>query len=37
MAQEVDYLKLPNNLILNRFNMHLGIEKIEKEHLGHYG
>jgi hypothetical protein len=28
---EVDYSELPSNLISNLFNMHLGIEKIEKE------
>ena len=28
---EVDYLELQSNLISNLFNMHLEIEKIEKE------
>ena len=37
MAQEVDYIKLQNSQISNHCNMHLEIEKIEKEHLGHYG
>jgi large subunit ribosomal protein L20 len=31
------YLELQSNLILNLFNMHLEIEKIEKENLEHYG
>ena len=30
MVQEVGYLELPNNLILNLFNMLLEIEKIRK-------
>ena len=34
MEQEVDYSKLPSNLILKHCNTHLGIEKIKKEHLG---
>ena len=31
MELEVDYSELPSNLISNLFNMHLEIEKIEKE------
>tara|TARA_B100001121_G_C18308687_1_gene443170 strand:+ start:482 stop:595 length:114 start_codon:yes stop_codon:yes gene_type:complete len=37
MAQEADYTKLPNNLILNLYNTLLETEKIKKERLGHYG
>ena len=37
MAQEADNIKLLNNLILNLYNMLLETEKIEKDHLGHYG
>jgi hypothetical protein len=37
MVPEVDYSELLNNQILNLCNMHLGIEKIEKENLDHYG
>ena len=33
MVQEVDYLRLPNNQILNHSSMLLEIEKIEKETL----
>jgi hypothetical protein len=37
MALEVDYLELLNSLILNLYNMLLEIERIRKEHLGHFG
>ena len=37
MAQEADYIKPPNSLILNLYNTLLETEKIKKEHLGHYG
>ena len=37
MVLEVGYLELQSSLILNLYNMHLEIEKIEKENLGHYG
>jgi len=37
MAQEVGYLELLSNQILNLFNMLLEIEKIGKELLDHFG
>ena len=37
MAQEVDYLKLQNSLILSLCNMLLGIERLRKDSLGHCG
>ena len=37
MEQEAGCLKLQSNQILSRFNMPLGIEKIEKEHSDLYG
>ena len=37
MVLEADFIKLPNNQILNHFNMHLEIEKTEKEILDLYG
>ena len=37
MGLGVDYIKLQSSQISNHCNMHLEIEKIEKEHLGHYG
>ena len=37
MELEVDYSELPSNLISNLFNMHLEIEKIEKELSGLFG
>jgi hypothetical protein len=37
MELEADYSELLSNLISNLFNMHLGIEKIEKELSEHFG
>ena len=37
MVQEVDYIRLQNNLTLNQCNMHLEIEKIKKECSDLYG
>ena len=37
MGLEVDFIKLLNNLILKRFSMLLGIEKIRKEISGPCG
>ena len=37
MVLEVDYLELPSSLISSLYNMLLEIERIRKEHLGHFG
>jgi len=37
MVQEAGFIKLLSSLILKPFNMHSGIEKIEKENLDLFG
>ena len=37
MEPGVGYTKLQSSPILNHYNMHLGIERIKKGHLGLFG